>query len=431
MMLLLSMPISSYSFVTTAGQRKFVHSWHYENNEVIECNKCSSSCKETDAYGKHWIQPKTLDVDANDNDPTAINRESDATATMGMAMIPTKSHGPTIGPTTIIPVTAMASSTNGFAGITSPLMDHREIIVSRNIESFMLCDDTKTVSDSQQFLLDAGIKAIPDLLSAVYAMRWGLCLSLGVVLRFYVKIKGNLFRLQTTELLIRHHFDIRESVDMMFSMLLEKLKRLLDGGESIGAMPKNFTIQRMNIKVQRYRESQPALPLQYARKQNPREGPSQSVLDLALLNSWFRQHLLTSQHLNGSDPPFPCNLYTIQQCQNSLELYVVPYYLESQSKDSNLGRNFAILCDISGYFLGLQEISNIRRFLHHSWEDRLLECPHCQEKFVQHSKLHLHKMLNCGQGFEFVKIDSDSIEIYEHCWLFEKSKNWSLFGILE
>ncbi|XP_013118005.1 protein terminus-like [Stomoxys calcitrans] len=415
----MSLPISSYTFVTSGGQRRFVHSWQNENNDVIECNKCGSSCKETDAYGNHWIQPKTLDD--NDNELKSANIEGMNPAAMQSHRLPT-------GPTSI-----PASSTNGLGRITT-LMDHKEIIVGKNIESFMLCD-TKAVSDTQQFLLDAGIKAIPDLLRAACAVS-GPVRSLDIVLRFYVTINGEVFTLQTTALVINHYYDIRESVDMMFAMLLEKLKRYMAScSKDCSAQQKDFSIKRINIKVQRFCERNPTLPLQFARKQAPTAamttGSGNKHQDLALINSWFRKHLLTSQPLNGKDLPFPCNLYSIQQCSNSLELYAVPYHLNFKANNLLSCRSFAIICDISGYFIGLQEISNIRRFLHHSSEDRIVSCSSCLENFTEPSKLTLHKMLNCGRGFELVKMDPDFIEIYEQCWLLEKCDNWTLFGIVE
>ncbi|XP_005191775.2 protein terminus-like [Musca domestica] len=425
-----SMPVSSYTFVTSGGQRRFVHRWQYENNEVIECNKCGSSCKETDAYGKHWSQPKTLDDNDSNNNNKDGSIDISRTAKTPIALSTSTSSSTSSS-------SSLTSSDKSFGRITT-LMDSKEIIVSKNVESFMLCA-SKAVSDSQQFLLDAGIKAVPDLLASLYAMYGGghshrlLLVAVG----FYVTIGGETFMLQTTELTIKHHYDIRESVDMIFAMLLEKLRNFLACRSESNGFGKQeaYSIKRIRIKVRKQQlqqESMP-LPLHYARKQTNMEmsGTTANRNELASLTAWFRQHLLTSEPLDSQMSPFPCNLYCFQECPNSLELYVVPYHLGSSSNDLYKSRSFIILCDIKGRFMELQEITNIRRFLHHATEDRVLWCPRCQQCFVEHSKLALHKMLQCGRGFEILQLDSDFIEIYENCLLLEKCDNWSLFGIIE
>ncbi|XP_061391964.1 protein terminus-like [Musca vetustissima] len=420
-----SMPVSSYTFVTSGGQRRFVHRWQYDNNEVIECNKCGSSCKETDAYGKHWSQPKTLD-DNNIGRDGIIDISRTAKTPIALST-PTSSS-------------SLTSLEQSFGRITT-LMDSKEIIVSKNVESFMLCA-SKAVRDTQQFLLDAGIKVVPELLSSIYAMYGGgQSHHLLVVVRFYVTVKGETFMLQTTELTIKHHYDIRESVDMLFAMLLEKLRNFMacrSESNSLGTQ-EPYSIKRIHIKVRKQHNPQQSqiLPLHYARKQtnmeiaNLQNGLTTSRDDLALLRAWFRQHLLTSESLESLRSPFPCNLYCFQECPNSLELYVVPYHLCSQSADIYNCRSYIILTDIHGRFMELQEITNIRRFLHHTSEDRVLSCTRCQACFLEPSKLVLHKMLKCGRDFEILKMDSDFIEIYENCLLLEQSDNWSLFGIIE
>ncbi|XP_073841471.1 protein terminus-like [Musca autumnalis] len=422
-----SLPISSYTFVTSGGQRRFVHRWQYENNEVIECNKCGSSCKETDAYGKHWSQPKTLDENDNIGKDDSSNRGTiDISRTAKT-------------PIALCTSTSSSSLEKSFGRITT-LMDSKEIIISKNVESFMLCA-SKAVTDTQEFLLETGIKAVPDLLSSVYAMHGGgHSHHLLVVVRFYVTIKGETFMLQTTELTIKHHYDIRESVDMIFTMLLEKLRNYMACRREANGLANEeaYSIKRIYIKVRKqHHVQQQTLPLHYARKQSNMEigtflnSTTTSQDDLALLTAWFRQHLLTSESLDSLRSPFPCNLYCFQECPNSLELYVVPYHLSSHSSDIYKSRSFIILCDINGCFMELQEITNIRRFLHHTSEDRVLSCTRCQACFMEPSKLALHKMLNCGRGFEMLKMDSDFIEIYENCLLLEKCDNWSLFGIIE
>lgn len=385
----MSLPTPSYTFVTSAGQRQFFHRWHFENNEVIECNKCGTICQENDAYSQHWLQLKQK-----------LNEVGDELNTWQRTAI----------------------------------MEHQSAIVSRNIETFMLCDG-KVVSDTQQFLLDAGITAIPELLSVLYASSVK-CKELMVKLRFYVEIEDEMFMLQSSELEIKHHSDIRESVDVLFLMLLEKLRTFMT------CMPKRrrgmpegvYRIKRIQIQAQRrlYKNNERLmLPLQYQRKHALLDA-QQHKEDVEQLSFSYHQYLKTSSSASAHfKPPFPCNLYGFQTCANSQELYAVPYHISTSPANFLNTRSFIIFHDIKGGFQQLQEISNVKRFLHHFAEDEVLSCPQCQEKFMQPSKLAIHRMLNCGYDFEILKIDKDFIEIYEECLEIIRSSKWLLYGIVK
>ncbi|KAM7356764.1 protein terminus-like [Cochliomyia hominivorax] len=394
----MSLPTPSYTFVTSGGQRQFFHRWHFENNEVIECNKCGTICQENDAYSQHWLQQKIK-----------LNEVGDELNTWQR----------------------------------TPIMEQQSAIVSKNIESFMLCDG-KLVSDTQQFLLDAGITAIPELLSVLYASPE--CKELVVKMRFYVEIADEMFMLQSSELEIKHHCDIRESVDVIFLMLLEKLRTFMT------CMPKNansssrrrrccstpegvYRIKRIHIKVQRRKYEQNSeklpLPLQYQRKHAlMQETPTNENNSIEQLSQSFQKHLHLSPEAPFK-PPFPCNLYCFQTCANSHELYVVPYHMSSSPASFLSTRSFIILNDIMGRFQQLQEIGNIKRFLHHFAEDAVLCCPQCQEKFMQHTNLSIHRMLNCGYDFEILKVGKDFIEIYEECLEIMRTTKWLLYGIVK
>ncbi|XP_023305461.2 protein terminus-like [Lucilia cuprina] len=386
----MSLPTPSYTFVTSAGQRQFFHRWHLQNNEVIDCNKCGTICKETDAYSQHWMKQKLKLTEAGDELNTWMR---------------------------------------------TPIMEQQPAIVSRNIQSFMFCDG-KVVSDTQEFLLDVGITGIPDLLSVLYATDG--CKELMVKLRFYVEIEDEMFMLQSSELEIRHHSDIRESVDVIFLMLLEKLRTFMT------CMPRRrrglqegvYRIKRILVQTQRRQyvnNEQLQLPLQYKRKQailQETDMTPQYKCDLEQLSLAFQRHINTSANSHFK-PPFPCNLYCFQTCANSQELYAVPFHISNKPQSFLSTRSFVIVNDILGGFQQLQEIAHIKRFLHHSAEDAVLSCSQCQAKFMQPTKLSLHKMLNCGHDFEILKIDPDFIEIYEECFEIMRCAKWLLFGIVK
>lgn len=386
----------SYTFVNVAGRRTFFHRWHdLENDEVIECCKCGTTCKETDAYSQHWLLQTAKQNQVSDDELNRWQRTA--------------------------------------------VMKRLPAIVSQNIESFML-SDAKVTQDTHQFLLDAGLTAIPDLLRVLYAAEH--CKALMVRLKFFVEIKDEMFVLQTNELEIKHHSDIRESVDMMFLMSLERLRTFMilkplrhAGRRQRPLQPNEYRIKRIHISAQRIplnhlKEDILMLPLHFRQKNASKLPTPQQVNAIKLLTWNFRQYLKTDQKQHFK-PPFPCNLYCFRTCPNTQEVYAVPYHFTWKSEEFSNIPNFIILENIRGEFQQLQEIADIKKFLQVPQHNMVVTCRRCQLTFVQPTELYLHLMLTCGNEFEILQIHPDVIEIYEHCYELWRKPKWMLYGIVD
>ncbi|KAH8267685.1 hypothetical protein KR026_003287 [Drosophila bipectinata] len=280
-------------------------------------------------------------------------------------------------------------------------------IDDQHIETFILCDSSLPAR-TNDFLLDAGMDAVPQLLRFLSFGTEKLDATVG----FYVDVKKERMYYESSPLTIENHLDIGEAVDMIFSMLLEKISNyvLLHQRVPLEAC----VIRRMKLTVRRHCHSSTSsynykLPLQY-RVKNAAGGSKTSNTELALIAENYLKH-------PDKGRPIPqnlkLNLYCFRVCSTSKELYAVPYLLRGEDVENT--PTFAIQTDVIGGFCGLQEVHNIRKFLRTDTKDRVTECRQCQAHFVDRVHFALHKQIDCGRGFMVWHMDKEAIELHENC----------------
>ncbi|EDW94584.1 protein terminus [Drosophila yakuba] len=283
-------------------------------------------------------------------------------------------------------------------------------IEDQAIEEFILCDGS-IPPRTNDFLLEAGMDAVPQLLRFLSYGTEKLEATVG----FYVDVKKERMYYESSPLNIENHLDIGEAVDMIFSMLLEKISNyvLLHQRVPLEAC----VIRRMKVTVKRFCVSSKSnsckLPLQY-RVKNATEvngkGSFKYSTDLAKLSETYINNKDKNQHIPAT---LKINLYTFRVCRTSKELYAVPYLLRGDDVENT--PTFIIQTDVVGDFQGLLEIRNIRKFLRVDTQDRVFECRQCQSHFVDRVHLALHKQISCGRNFMVWHMDKDAIELHENC----------------
>ncbi|EDW46539.1 protein terminus [Drosophila sechellia] len=283
-------------------------------------------------------------------------------------------------------------------------------IEDQAIEEFILCDGS-IVARTNDFLLDAGMDAVPQLLRFLSFGTEKLEATVG----FYVDVKKERMYYESSPLNIENHFDIGEAVDMIFSMLLEKISNYVLLHQKVPL--EACVIRRMKVTVKRFcispKSNSLKLPLQY-RVKNATEvignGSNKHSFDLSQLSETYINQKDRNQHIPAN---LKINLYTFRVCSTSKELYAVPYLLRGDDVENT--PTFIIQTDVVGDFQGLLQIRNIRKFLRVDTHDRVFECRQCQSHFVDRVHLALHKQIACGRNFMVWYMDKDAIELHENC----------------
>ncbi|KAH8373341.1 hypothetical protein KR009_001199 [Drosophila setifemur] len=287
-----------------------------------------------------------------------------------------------------------------------------QAIENQGIEVFILCDGSPSAR-TNDFLLDAGMEAVPQMLRFLSFETEKLEASIG----FYVDVKNERMYYESSPLSIEHHLDIGEAVDMIFSMLLEKISNyvLLQQRVPLEAC----VIRRMKMTVKRHcllpqsNVTTPKLPIQYRVKNAAgclATGDKTSSNELAQLAEHYLKYPKPGRDIPAS---LKINLYSFRVCSTSKELYAVPYLLRGEDLENT--PTFIIQTDVGGGFRGLLEVRNIRKFLRTDSLDRVFECRQCQSHFVDRVHLFLHKQIDCGRGFMVWHMDKDAIELHENC----------------
>ncbi|KAH8301269.1 hypothetical protein KR018_009967 [Drosophila ironensis] len=283
-------------------------------------------------------------------------------------------------------------------------------IDEQGIEVFILCDGSPEAR-TNDFLLDAGMDAVPQLLRFLSFGTEKLEATVG----FFVDVKKERMYYESSPLNIEHHLDVGEGVDMIFSMLLEKISNyvLLHQRVPLEAC----VIRRMKVTVKRHclnanSASNSKMPLQYRVKNATGclGGGKNPNHDLALIAENYLKHPETGRPLPAS---LNINLYCFRVCSTSKELYAVPYLLRGEDVEKT--PTFVIQTDVTGEFRGLHEVRNIRKFLRADSKDRVIECRQCDAHFVDRVHFALHKQIDCGRGFMVWHMDKDAIELHENC----------------
>ncbi|XP_017072020.1 protein terminus [Drosophila eugracilis] len=355
---------SRYTFEIVENWRVFRHQFFVNGTRRTDCNTCESRVSASDPYYHHW---------RND----------------------------------------IQNGRGYYIKLGSEEEQILKTIEKRGVEEFILCDGSITPR-TNDFLLDAGMDAVPQLLRFLSFGTDKLEATVG----FYVDVKKERMYYESSPLNIEHHLDIVEAVDMIFSMLLEKISNyvLLQQRVPLEAC----VIRRMKVTVKRFchspkekSKSATILPLQYRVKKAAEclgSGSNKTPSDLVKIAETY-----LSQENEGRPIPasLKVNLYTFRVCNTSKELYVVPYLLHGDDVDST--PTFIIQTDVVGGFQGLLEVRNIRKFLRADSYDRVIECRQCQSHFVDPVHLALHKQISCGRNFMVWHMDMDAIELHENC----------------
>ncbi|XP_001353492.3 protein terminus [Drosophila persimilis] len=342
----------------TIGDSRIFHHQRFVNDLQIDCPTCTSCVETREPYSRHW-----------QNDHAAGT-----------------SHQIKMGP------------------------DERLLlkrIETERIEAFMLCDGSVS-GRTNDFLLEAGMEAVPQLLRF---LSFGAA-KLEVTIGFYVNVKKERMYYESSPMIVEHHLDIVESVDMLFSMLLEKISNyvLLQQRVPLEAC----VIRRMKVTVKRHSNpisvqwrSTAKLPLQYRVKR----------LDTGTDNATIFAEICQSPrdifHIGLLPDALQVNLYCFRVCASTKELYAVPYLIRHDDVENT--PTFVIHTDIAGHFRGLQEIRNVRKFLRADRQDRVFECRKCKSRFGDRVQFALHKQIDCGRGFMVWHLEEDAIELHHNC----------------
>ncbi|XP_022221438.2 protein terminus [Drosophila obscura] len=348
----------------TIGDSRIFHHQRFINDLQTDCPTCKSCVEAREPYSQHWK-----------NDHGAGT-----------------SHQIKIGP------------------------DERlllERIETERIEAFMLCDGSVS-GRTNDFLLEAGMEAVPQLLRFLSFGAAKLDVSIG----FYVNVKKERMYYESSAMIVEHHLDIVESVDMLFSMLLEKISNYVMLQQRVPL--EACVIRRMKVTVKRHCNpisvqwrSTAKLPLQYRVKSSDIcTADNRAHMDTALFENICRspKDIL---HIGLLPDALQVNLYCFRVCASSKELYAVPYLLRNDDVDNT--PTFIIHTDIAGNFQGLQEICNVRKFLRADRQDRVFECRKCKSRFGDRVQFALHKKIDCGRGFMVWHFEEDAIELHHNC----------------
>ncbi|XP_068142235.1 protein terminus [Drosophila tropicalis] len=372
---------SRFIFETTETTRTFRHQ-RYINDFCVDCDTCVSVVHAHEPYSHHWL-----------------------TGSMGANVIS--------------------------LSLEEKLLLKR--IERERVETFLLCDES-AVCRTNDFLLEAGMDAVPQLLRFLNyeASR------LEVIVGFYVNVIRQRMYFESSAIYIDHYLDIEETVDMLFSMLLEKISNYVYLHHRVPL--EACVIKRMKLIVKRHSSenfnSKADLPLQYRLKHDG-SGPSlakkKSIDHTFLLDSFLNYH---GQRFGNFPASLQVNLYCFRTCASSKELYAVPYLLRGQ--DTNKTPTYIIQTDVTGEFRGLHEIRNVRKFLKTDLQDRIIECRQCKAHFADRVQFALHRKIDCGRSFmawQLGDVDgptkSAGIELHENCLPMPKKYfKYAWFGLI-
>ncbi|XP_060659630.1 LOW QUALITY PROTEIN: protein terminus-like [Drosophila nasuta] len=289
------------------------------------------------------------------------------------------------------------------------------------IETFMLCDES-AYGRTQEFMLDAGTQAVPQLLRFLNYEANELVVTIG----FYVTVLKERLYFESYSFNIKHFLDIEATVDMVFTRLVEKISSYMF--LVMGLFLDSCTIKRIKITVKRLYNGQELLPLQYRIKNKGgfKANNNRKSVNLSLLNeSYINYHGIRFGKFPDS---LQVNLYCFRVCASTRELFAVPYLIRSE--DVKNTPTFLIQTDVAGEFRGMYEVPNIRRFLRTEPNDRIIVCRVCQAHFTNRMHYVLHKQIDCGNDVTVLQMDGESFEIYENCITLPKEFfKFAWFGI--
>ncbi|XP_062127677.1 protein terminus-like [Drosophila sulfurigaster albostrigata] len=381
-------PISSFVFGSRGNQQTFRHQWQVDG-ELQECDTCFSSIDADEPPSQHWLQ-----------------------------------HGRQQQPQ-----------------LSKQQQAVLDIIEARRIETFFICDESAK-DDLDSFMSDTCSRAVPELL------RWMFHNGSQRVefnLACYVNVLSQVHIFQSGSLCVEHHYDIEECVSVIYEMITQRIENYLASSHDVGL--EECSITRLRVQVKRMRNDNESacdlelpLPLQLRHESATVSHNSKtSEAELASLHAAYVKH---HRECNGYFPSnMRVNLYGLQQCQTTKELYVVPYHI-SETLQQQPNKNFLILNNSMGQFQRLHELQTPIEQVSNSSESqknqkhnnnsrsRPLQCRRCRAQFKCRSRLHIHQQLRCGQDFSVDSMHPDIVEIYEQCLPISRSHfQFNCYGI--
>ncbi|EDV94262.1 GH11100 [Drosophila grimshawi] len=372
-------PISSFVFSSEGTQQSFHHQWHV-GEQLHECSSCYSSIDADEPPSQHWLRH------AEDQRPQ-LSKQQQAVL---------------------------------------------DIIEARQIETFFFCDESAQ-HQLQQFMAETCDRAVPELL------RWMFHNGTQRVefnVACYVHVQNQVLIFQSGTLCVQHHYDIEECVSVVYELMTQRIANYLCSSHDVSL--EECSITRMRIQLKRRRddnessESPSALPLQLRQESitgNSTSSSSSSETELASLRAAYVKH---QRECNGYFPSnMRVNLYGLQQCRITKELYVVPYHI-SETLQQRPNKNFLILNDIMGQFQRLHELHAPVAAANNSNRSRSrpLKCRRCRVEFKCRSRLHIHQELRCGQDFSVDSMHPDIVEVYEQCLPISRcASQYACYGI--
>ncbi|XP_037721430.1 protein terminus [Drosophila subpulchrella] len=361
-------PISNFVFTNDETTQTFHHQW-FSQGQLHECPTCYSSIDADEPPSQHWLRG--------------------GEGSQGLQL--TKQQQAVL-----------------------------DIIEARQIETFFFCDESSK-DKLDHFMGETCARGIPELLRWMFQNN---TMAVEFNLACYVNAMDQVLIFQSGSLKVDHYYDVDECVGVVYEMLMQRIENYLNCSSEYGMAECSITrlkvqVKRIRVDAESHSAESPffALPLQLKQEEGltTTSSPSTSESELASLRSAYLKHF---RECNGYFPPnMRVNLYGVQQCKTTKELYVVPYHV-SETLQQLPNKNFLILNNIMGQFQRLHELSTPVKSIEGeptSSPPKDLHCRRCRAQFSRSSKLHIHQKLRCGQDFSVDSMHADIVEIYEQC----------------
>ncbi|XP_037936069.1 protein terminus-like [Teleopsis dalmanni] len=376
---------SSFTYTVYSPQtREFHHRWHTNRGRIIDCLTCYNISERVEPFAKHY------------------ERNNERT----------------------------------YLVLTEDERKKLLIVESKCVSTFVMTKDNID-KGNMDFLSEASTDVLPSMLRLLFVKAK----TIHIQVAYNVKIENRLYVFESTELAIENHFDIIESIDMVFMMLLETVKIFMGSLECSDI--ENFKIQRIkvNIRMERWFSQngvrKMTLPLKYRIKnvafyidpeQLKLKHEKMESCDIEAITYAYKKYKATGNksylmRMKGA------NLYCFQLCQTSQEIYTVPFYLAPPTGNKE-NHNFIILEDVEGNFQHFMGILSPQHFAYTEDPKAIFICPKCQANYSELVKLAVHQRLKCGHFFEIFEVDNDYAEDYPNNFSIETSDGkWLLAGI--
>ncbi|XP_002008621.2 protein terminus [Drosophila mojavensis] len=355
-------PISSFVFSNEGDQQTFHHQWYVEG-QLHECSTCRSSIDADEPPSQHWLR-------RGEQQQPQLTKQQQAVL---------------------------------------------DIIEARQLETFFFCDESAQ-QKLDEFLAETCSTSVPELL------RWMFhngTQRLEFQVACYVLVQNQVHICQSGTVVVQHHYDIEECVSVVYELLTQRIQNYLCSSHDVSL--DECSITRIRVQLKRKREesetlsanSLATLPLALQLSHSSSTTTTTTTTSESELASLRAVYVKHQRECNGYFPPnMRVNLYGLQQCLTTKELYVVPYHI-SETLQQRPNKNFLILNDIMGRFQRLHELHT--PIQPSRGRSRPYKCRRCRALFKKRSRLHIHQQLRCGQDFSLDSIHPDIVEVYEQC----------------